>query len=289
VVARFTRFSAPFVDHDAGTLLGALVVQPSFAIETLAPIQGEASTIAERALDQHDLLIARLRADGVNVMVLEADLRAPLGVAAADVAVMLGSGAVLMRPSELARRAEVVRVEAALLEAQIPIVGRIAPPGLLDGGDVLLGPGTLYVAAPKDRSGAVGIPRAQRGNALGRSQMMEIARTQGLHSVEVTIAGDARRLRAVASFVEKGTIVLASDLVDASAFAGLERIEVPRGEEYGAGVLSLGSRRALANVRFRQLLPVLRRAKVVVDAIDLWEFGKLGMTPSTLVLALKRG
>jgi hypothetical protein len=53
-------------------------------------------------------------------------------------------------------------------------------------------------------------------------------------------------------------------------------------------VLALGSRRVLANLRFRETIPLLRAARVAVDAIDLWEFGKIGVTPSTLALALKR-
>jgi hypothetical protein len=32
----------------------------------------------------------------------------------------------------------------------------------------------------------------------------------------------------------------------------------------------------------------LRKAKIAVEALDLWEFGKIGATPSLLVLALKR-
>ena len=54
-------------------------------------------------------------------------------------------------------------------------------------------------------------------------------------------------------------------------------------------MLALGNRHLIANVRFRQTIPLLRRAKFVVDAIDLWEFGKIGATPSLLALALKRG
>ncbi len=73
-----------------------------------------------------------------------------------------------------------------------------------------------------------------------------------------------------------------------AAFTGVRLLEVPRGEDYGAGVLTLGPRRVLANVRFRQTLPLLRKAKITVDAIDLWEFGKVGATPSMLALALQR-
>lgn len=287
-MAASPAFSAPFVAHDSGTLTHALVVRPSFALETVPPIQGESSPIAQRAFEQHDVLIERLRADGVKPIVLEAQTESPCGVVAADLAVVFGAGAVLMRPSDLTRRAEVERVEQALLDAQIPILGRISAPGVLDGGDVLIGSGTLYVAVQKDRPSAVGIPRTARGNALGRAQLAALADEAGMRICEVAVASQVRRLRGIAAFIDRSTVLLASELLDAAAFEGLERIDAPEGEAYGAGVLVLGSRRAIANVRFRRLLPVLRRSRVSVDAIDLWEFGKLGITPSSLVLALKR-
>jgi N-dimethylarginine dimethylaminohydrolase len=84
-------------------------------------------------------------------------------------------------------------------------------------------------------------------------------------------------------------LLFAPGLVDPSAFSGLATIEVPRGEDFGAGVLALGNRRVIANVRFRETIPLLRKAKFAVDAIDLWEFGKIGVTPASLALAIKRG
>ena len=257
-------------------------------LEMLPPVQGEPSPIGDRALAQHDLLIARLRALGVKATVLDSDPSVPMGVAAADIAVVLASGAVMMRPSELGRRSEVVRVEAALGEAGIPVIGRIEPPGILDGGDVIVASDAVYVAVPENRGSSVGIPRAQRGNALGRCQFATICESFGLRTVEVKVAGEVTRLRGVASLVDNDTIVLAPGLIDAGAFVIANRIEVPRGEDYAAGVLCVGPRRVLENVRFRETLPVLRRAKLSVDAIDLWEFGKVGLSPSTLVLALKR-
>jgi N-dimethylarginine dimethylaminohydrolase len=132
------------------------------------------------------------------------------------------------------------------------------------------------------------LPAFGSGNAHGREQLAAYARSLGLRVVEVALSSAARRLRSVAALIDPKTVLVASEIVDAAAFAGFERIDVPRGEDYGAGVLALGNRRVLANLRFRTLLPLLRAAKIGVEAIDLWEFGKVGATPSLLVLALKR-
>ena len=44
----------------------------------------------------------------------------------------------------------------------------------------------------------------------------------------------------------------------------------------------------IAEMRYRTALATMRRAGVAVEAIDLYEFTKLGITPSMLVLALQR-
>lgn len=280
--------TTPLITHDAGVLVVALLTRPSAATASLAPTQGEPSPIFERALEQHGGLVDALERRGVRTIVLDADPAAPWGAMATDAAVILGAGAVLMRPTDSVYRAEVTRVEAALTAAHVPVIGRIESPGLLDGGDVLVGPDAVYLGLPRDRASSVGIARTARGNELGRRQFAAIAAQSNLRTVEVTLASEVSRLRSVAAFVDRNTIVVGTRVVDATPFRGLELIEAPYGEDYGAGVLALGGRRVIANVRFRTLLDVLRRARISVDAIDLWELGKIGATPSTLALALKR-
>lgn len=282
-------FAAQFVRNDAEPLRQVLVVRTSPAIASVPPVYGESSAIAERALEQQSIFQGRLAAHGISVNSIDPGEDAPLQALSADSAVMFAQGAFLMRPSDVRQRRVIAAVEAALRKAQIPIVGRIAAPGLLDGGDVLLAGDTMYVGSSRARQSEVGIPVTLHGNALGREQLTAYARSTGLKVVEVALSGQARRLRSVASLVTPETVLLAPRLVDAAAFAGLQLLEAPAGEDYAAGVLALGNRRVLANLRFRQTIPLLRKAKIAVDAIDLWEFGKIGATPNSLVLALRRG
>jgi N-dimethylarginine dimethylaminohydrolase len=288
MVSASPTFTAPFVGHDAGALQAALLVRPVAAIESLAPTQGEPSPIFERALEQFEGFVDALNLRGVRTVVLEPDPAQAWGMMATDCAVVLGSGAILMRPSEPVRRSDVARIETALASANIPVIGRIEAPGLLDGADILVGPDEIFVGVPVDRASSVGIARTRRGNELGRRQLAEIAERSNLRTVEVPLASEVLRLRSIAAFVDRDVIVVGSRVVDTAPFEGLVIIEAPYGEDYGAGVLALGPRRAIANVRFRTLFDELRRKKVAVDAIDLWELGKIGATPSTLALALKR-
>lgn len=282
-------FKLPYVRDDVSTLRAVLVAPPSGAIARERPVQGESNAIADRARAQHGILLGRLAAHGINAIKLDADPVAPFGALCADAALVMADGAFIMRPSDIERRREVGVVEAALQSLDIPVVGRIEPPGLLDGGDVLITAETAYVGVAAPRASEVGIPRSAHGNEHGREQFAAYARSRGLKVVEVPLSAEVLRLRSVASLVDTNTVLCSTGLLDADKFAGMQRIDVPRGEDYAAGVLAIGRRRVIANLRFRETIPILRAAKVWVDAIDLWEFGKIGVTPSTLTLVLKRG
>jgi len=287
VTAALPELKAPFVRGDADALRAAFVVPPTQGIATVAPMHGESHAIAQRAGEQFAVFTSRLAAAGVKVAVPESE-PGRLGSLCADLAVIFPGGAFMMRPSDLRRRTEVMAVEAALGRAGVAVVGRIESPGLLDGGDVLRAGDNVFIGVPRQRRAEVGIPVSVHGNSLGREQLAAYARAANLKVVEVAMNADVLRLRSVASLVDAETLVYAPGVLDGSVFAGLKLIEAPRGEDYGAGVLTLAPRRVLANLRFRQTTPLLRKAKIAVESIDLWEFGRLGITPSLLALALKR-
>jgi dimethylargininase len=286
VTTAVPELKAPFVARDTGALRAALVVAPTAALAAVQPVHGESHAIVERAREQFGVFTNRLAVAGVACGALE-DGGAAQSLCA-DLAVVFADGAFLMRPSDLRRRAEIASAEAALGRAGVPILGRIEAPGLLDGGDVLCAGDTLYLGVARQRRAEVGIPAFVHGNALGREQLAAYARTRQLRVVEIPMNADVLRLRSVASLLDAETLVYAPGVLDGSVLGGLKLIEAPRGEDYGAGVLTFGPRRVLANLRFRQTTPLLRKAKIAVESIDLWEFGKLGITPSLLALVLKR-
>jgi dimethylargininase len=276
-------YDVPFVTFDAGTLTGACVLRPSAAVDRLPPVAGEPSPIAERAREQHGILVGTLRDRGVTVTELEPQTQSSTESLLADCALVFPTGAIVARPSQIERRAEIGAVERQLTELGIPIVGRIAAPGLLDATDVAVAPGVVFVGVPRDGAGL----RA-RSNAIGRAQLASIVAELGYRTVEVAVAADVPRLRDVLSVIASDTVVVAPDKVDVDALRDLRTIALPRGEEFAAGVLAMGERRVLANLRFRESLAILRTAKIAVEAIDMWEFGKAGFGPFSLVLAIKR-
>jgi len=270
-------YDAPYLRTDAGTLAGALVVRPSASVAQLPPIHGESSPIAERALEAHTILVRTLRDRGTHVVELDATSGAAAESFVADCAVIVPGGAILMRPSKPERRAEVATVETALRTLGIPIVGRIESPGLLDGADV------AYVGVI--RSGSV---FGSRSNQLGRKQFESLCAAAGYRSIELALTHDVARLRNVFSIVGESLAIAAPDHVDVVPAGSLTIVAVPRGEQFAAGVLAVGDRRVLANLRFRESIKTMKDAKISVEAIDLWEFGKAGAGPFSLVLPFKR-
>ena len=60
--------------------------------------------------------------------------------------------------------------------------------------------------------------------------------------------------------------------MDASAFDGFHLIELERGEDRAAGVLCIGERHVIAGTRYRTSLARMRKAGIVVEGIDLYDF-----------------
>jgi dimethylargininase len=273
----------PFVRCDAGALASALVCAPSARVDRLAPLRSEPSPIADRAAEQHTILVRTLRDRGVAVTVLEPTTNTATESLIADCAIVLPQGAILARPSSVERRAEVMAVEVALIALGIPVIGRIESPGLLDATDVAIAADRLFIGVAR---GGIGL-RA-RSNALGRAQLAAFATAAGMRVIELAIAPEVPRLRNVFNFVASDAVVAAPELVDLVPVRDLRVIEVVRGEEFAAGVLAFGERRAIVNLRYRESIAPLRAAKIDVEAIDLWEFGKAGAGPFQLVLATQR-
>lgn len=277
-------FDAPYVQSDCGALAGAIVCAPSKNVDQLVPLKSEPSPIADRALEQHGILVRTLRDRGVDVTVIEPTTGTPTESLIADCAVILPQGAILARPSSVERRSEVQAVERALIACGVPIIGRIEAPGLLDACDVTIAGDRMFVGVPRAGAGL----RA-RSNAIGRAQLASFAASANLTVVELAIAPMVPRLRNVFTVVASDAIVAAPEMVDLVPVSNLRVIEVVRGEEFAAGVLAFGERRVVVNLRYRESIGLLRAAKIEVEAIDLWEFGKAGAGPFQLVLATKRG
>jgi dimethylargininase len=270
------EFGPRLVATATGQLRAALLVRPSAAIEKARPLSGEPGAIYARALEQHDVLCKTLEYFGIETIVVESHGNDPYETSAGDAAIAFEDGAALMRLTPLSRRAEVDRMEAQFAKMDVPLAGHIVAPALLDGNDVILAGRTAFVGV------------GTRGNQLGRDGFEQLANAHGYRVIEVKLAKDVAALRGIAGAISADTIVIGTGQADLDAFAGFRTIELALGEAQAAGVLVLSDGHVIADIRFRTALAAMRRARVSVEAIDLYEFAKLGLTPSMLTLALRR-
>ncbi len=261
----------------AAALRRALIVMPSRAIENARPLQGEPNAVHTRALAELGVFAKTLRFFGCDVIELENSSDDPLVSAVADVAIVFESGAAIMRPSAPARRAEAAWIEAEFEKRDVPVAAHLSAPGLLDGSDVVLAGKTAFIGS------------SPRSNALGRDGFARIAQAHGFTPVVVPLAPGVPSLRAVCGVLSDDELVIATERVDRSLFAGFKTIAVERGDEFGAGVLNVGHRHVVADVRFPSVIDALRESGTRVDAIDLYDFGRIGLVPSMLAIELKRG
>lgn len=270
-------FGPRLIGNPTGALRAAVLVTPPKAIEEARPLGGEPNAFHPRALAEQGILANTLRYFGCEVTVLDPHTNDPYASAVVDAAVLFENGAVMMRPSSMTRRPESAWLEGEFEKRDMPIAGHIAAPGLLDGSDVLMAGNTAFIGV------------GRRSNALGRAGFAQIAKAHGFSVVDVRLGQDVPCLRSVAGIVAKDAVVLAQpEKVDHAAFAGLKVYVAERGHDLGAGVLNLGDHHVLSDVRFPKVIDMLRKNGVTVEAIDLYDFSRVGMTPSMLVLDLKR-
>lgn len=117
-----------------------------------------------RAEREHAAFRSLLAEEGIEVIVAEGD---PLGlldaVFAFDPSTITDRGAILLRMGKPARGEGVALAERSYQELGIPILGRIGPPGMVEGGD------TLWL---DEQTLAVG--RGYRTNDAGIAQLTEL-------------------------------------------------------------------------------------------------------------------
>ncbi len=132
------------------------------------PVHGFREPVdAEVATDEHRRFVELLERLGVTVHVLTDERAGPDFVYQYDPTLVVGDGAILLRSGKASRRGEEEVQAEWYREHDIPIVGRIEPPGTVDGGDVCWLAGDVVCVGRTLRTNDAGI--AQLRTYLGAS------------------------------------------------------------------------------------------------------------------------
>lgn len=199
-----------------------------------------------RAIAEHDRFIDMLRSVGATVHELPTDSQTSLdSIYVRDASIVSPAGTILCGMGKVQRATEPAAQEKALGAAGFAIAGRIAPPGTLEGGDL------IWI---DDRTVAVG--RGYRTNAEGVRQLRALIGAS-IEVIEVPLphwqgSGDVMHLMSLISPVDRDLAVVYSRLLPVPfrqwlLERGLRLIEVPD-EEFatmGTNVLALAPRRCL--------------------------------------------
>ena len=200
----------------------------------------------ERAVDEHERYEAALREMGCRVERLPDAPDQPDSVFVEDTAVVFHDLAVITRPGAPSRRGEVAATVAALSRHR-PLAF-IQAPGTLDGGDVLVTAGTVFVG-DTPRSNAEGARQfAAFVSALGYD-VVRVPVTKCLHlkSAISALLPMGGRCASVASDMPAAsatgrTLLINRDWIDAAPFERFDLIDVDPAESAAANVLAIGDR-----------------------------------------------
>lgn len=243
-----------FGQSDIGPLASVLVkhARDAFTDQPSVDAEWEGLGYASRpdfagAVVEFEEFIALLRRLGVAVQ--EAAAVAGTGldsIYVRDTTVMCDRGAVLCRMGKKAREGEPTAIERTLRRAGIPVVGRILPPGRLEGGDV---------AWVDERTVAVG--RGYRTNTEGLRQLRALLGSAVDQVIAVPLPhwrgpGDVFHLMSMFSPIDRDLAVVYSPLLpvpfrESLLARGFTLVEVPDKEfaSMGCNVLATAPRRCV--------------------------------------------
>ena len=200
-----------------------------------------------RATTEYEAFLALLASGGARIDMLAASDSLTLdSVYVRDASVVCDRGVILCRMGKPQRSGEPASQEEFFRSLNVPVIGAIQPPGLLEGGDVVW----------LDRR-TVAVGRGYRTNADGIRQFRELLGDSVDCVTEVALPhwrgpGDVFHLMSIISPIDRDLAVVYSPLMsvvfrEQLLERGVSLIEVPD-EEFltmGANVLALGPRRGL--------------------------------------------
>jgi dimethylargininase len=229
------------------TLRRVLVRAPdATAIAAWQAFGWHAEPDAARIVAEHEAFRSALADAGAEVVLAQTPVPlSPDSIYVFDPAIMTPHGAILLRPGKDGRRVEVDAIAADLVEAGVPILGKLEAPATVEGGD------TVWL---DERTLLVGI--GYRTNEAGAAALRALLPDVGVHVFDLPYLhgpGEVLHLMSLLSPLDTNLAVaylpyMPVRLVQLLEERGFELVEVPDEEFWtmGPNVLALGPRRALA-------------------------------------------
>ncbi len=249
----------------------ALVRKPSPSI-----VNCELSFLERRPIDfhllvkQHEYYCHTLSTLGIQVSFLEALNFAPDGVFVEDGAIVLNEIAVICRPGTPSRLIEVPSIANILLSKR-KVIGTIASPGTLDGGDVLMIGRRLYVG------------RSARTNDSGITQLQNLVLPCDYQVIAVDIQ-DCLHLKSGITFLGNGFVLANPKWIDMEKFKEFEVININPEEHFAANALLIDDK-LIYGQEYPKTTKLIENAGFKLIQVPNFEFAKAegGLTCRSLI------
>jgi dimethylargininase len=224
------------------------------------------------ALQQHRAYCATLRRCGLQLVELAPDDAHPDATFVEDTAVLVPGLAFVTRPGAPSRRGECAAVADALQPYFATIV-RMHASGTLDGGDICIAGTQCFIGL------------SQRTDVNGAMQLAQALEPLGYacSTVDIRALDCILHLKSGIGWLGDGRLLLIDALIDHPAFAGVDCLAVPRGEEYAANCIRVNDAVLLAD-GFPRTAAMLRDAGYRIEPVPMSEYARMDGGPSCLSL-----
>jgi dimethylargininase len=217
----------------------------------------------ERVLAQHAAYCAALRACGLELHQLEADLRYPDSTFVEDAAVLTAHTAILTHPGAASRKGEVAAIEPAIARFYTRI-RRILAPGTLDGGDICEAGSHFFIGL------------SERTNEEGARQLAEFLAEDGFTASCVSARGipNILHLKSGISYLGDNNLVLIDAFAERPEFAGYNILRVSPEENYAANCVRV-NQHVLMPSGYPRLQSAIEALGYAVMPLDMSEYEKM--------------
>jgi dimethylargininase len=185
----------------------------------------------DEVLHQHAQYCDALRECGLDLTILEPDLRHPDSTFVEDAAVLTPHAAILTRPGASSRESEVESIRP-ILERFYPRILAIQAPGTVDGGDICDAEHHFFIGLSLRTNEEGARQLASHLNLLGYT-----ASTIDIRSMTTIL-----HLKSGISYIGDNTLVVMDEMAANPQFARFNQIRVSPAESYAANCVRINDR-----------------------------------------------
>ncbi|MFZ0735832.1 MAG: arginine deiminase family protein [Candidatus Acidiferrales bacterium] len=217
----------------------------------------------EKAVEQHGHYCEALARCGLQLTVLEADLRYPDSTFVEDVAILAHGSAILTRPGAPSRQGEVTEIRGTIRE-HFSVTREITSPGTLDGGDVCEADDHYFIGISK------------RTNEEGARQLAQFLALDGCTSscIDIRSMETLLHLKSGIAYLGEGNFVATSELYNHLPADRYKILRVHSRESYAANCLRINEH-VLVPSGFPGVRAAVEQLGYATIALDMSEYQKM--------------